>query len=129
MPRHCKRPGSGWYSLAAVRAAFAAWHAVRPLVLAILILHWFSAGTHADEQPPTPPATPPSTPTAPGGFIGQPLQINAAPAAEIKKVLQPLITQGGAVLEQPGGKSLMIVDTPENFRRLNTIKDTLDVPA
>jgi type II secretory pathway component GspD/PulD (secretin) len=33
------------------------------------------------------------------------------------------------VLEQPGGKSLMIVDTPENTRRLLEIKELIDVPA
>ena len=40
-----------------------------------------------------------------------------------------MITPGGAVLDQPGGKSLMIVDTPDNSRRLIEIKDALDVPA
>jgi type II secretory pathway component GspD/PulD (secretin) len=40
-----------------------------------------------------------------------------------------MITPGGAVLDQPGGKSLMIVDTPENSRRLIEIKEALDVPA
>ncbi|GEM_PF-2449100 len=129
MPRHCKRPGSGCYSLAAVNAAIlAARRAVRPLALAISILPFFYASAAADEQSPTPP-TAPSAPTPQGGFIGQAVQINNAPAAEIKKVLLPWITQGGAVLDQPGGKSLMIVDTPENFRRLSIIKDALDVPA
>jgi type II secretory pathway component GspD/PulD (secretin) len=107
----------------------AARHAVWPLALAILILHCFSTGTRAGEPAPTPPATPPNTSAAPGGFIGQALQVSNAPAAEIRKVLEPLITQGGAVLDQPGGKSLMIVDTPESFRRLSSIKDLLDVPA
>ncbi|HEY1268808.1 MAG TPA: hypothetical protein VGH16_16250 [Candidatus Binatia bacterium] len=95
----------------------------------MFILHCFSTGVRAAEPPPSPPATPPNTARPPGGFIGQALQISNAPAAEIKKVVQSLITQGGAVLDQPGGKSLMIVDTTENFHRLTTIKDTLDVPA
>lgn len=130
MPRHCKRPGLDWYSLAAVSAAvLAARQAVRPLALAILILHCSFAGARADEPGPTPPATPPNTAIAPGGFIGQALQVSNVPAPEIKKVLLPLISQGGAVLDQPGSKSLMIVDTPENFRRISMIKDALDVPA
>jgi type II secretory pathway component GspD/PulD (secretin) len=40
-----------------------------------------------------------------------------------------LVTPGGAVLDQPGGKSLMIVDTPEKTRRLIELKEILDVPA
>jgi type II secretory pathway component GspD/PulD (secretin) len=55
--------------------------------------------------------------------------VNNVPPAELKKALQPLVTPGGAVLEQPGSKSLMIVDNPENTRRLLEIKELLDVPA
>jgi general secretion pathway protein D len=55
--------------------------------------------------------------------------VNHVSPAELKKVLQPLATPGGAVLEQPNSKSLMIVDTPENTRRLVEFKELLDVPA
>lgn len=33
------------------------------------------------------------------------------------------------MLDQPGGKSLMIVDTPDKTRRLIELKEVLDVPA
>jgi type II secretory pathway component GspD/PulD (secretin) len=55
--------------------------------------------------------------------------VNSVSPAELKKALQPLVTSGGAVLEQPGTKSLMIVDTPENTRRILEIKDALDIPG
>ncbi|HKA33145.1 MAG TPA: hypothetical protein VKH64_08025 [Candidatus Binatia bacterium] len=91
----------------------------------------FLSAARAGEQLPT-PSSPPSAANpapSPGGFVGQAVQINDAPTAEIRKVLQSVATQGGAVLDQPGGKSLMIVDTPENNRRLGAIKDALDVTA
>jgi type II secretory pathway component GspD/PulD (secretin) len=105
--------------------------ALQALASAFLAFFFLSAVTHAGEQPPPPysPASPANPATSPGGFVGQAVQINNTPAAEIKKVLLSMATPGGAVLDQPGGKSLMIVDTPENNRRLNEIKDALDVPA
>ena len=105
--------------------------ALEALAIATFILLFLSSATRAGEQPPIPssPPAPVNPATSPGGFVGQAVQINNAPAAEIKKVLQPVATAGGAVLDQPGGKSLMIVDTPENNRRLSAIKDALDLPA
>jgi type II secretory pathway component GspD/PulD (secretin) len=55
--------------------------------------------------------------------------VNYVPPAELKKALQPLVTAGGAVLEQPDSKSLMLVDTPENTRRILEIKEALDIPG
>jgi len=101
--------------------------ALQALALATFILLFLSGVSRAGDPSSPPSQTNPATP--PGGFVGQAVQINNAPAAELKKVLQSVATPGGAVLDQPGGKSLMIVDTPENNRRLSAIKDALDVPA
>jgi len=132
MPRHCKRPGLDWYSVrVAVATTAPPALALQALASAFLVSFFLSAVTCAGEQPPpaSSPASPANPAISPGGFVGQAVQINNAPAAEIKKVLLSMATPGGAVLDQPGGKSLMIVDTPENNRRLNEIKDALDVPA
>lgn len=103
--------------------------ALQALAIVVLALVLLSAVARAGEPPPPPSALPANPAPSPGGFVGQAIQVNNAPAAEIKKILQSVATPGGAVLDQPGGKSLMIVDTPENNRRLNAIKDALDVPA
>ncbi len=91
----------------------------------------FSSLARLDEPSiPGPLAAPPAAaPALPGGFVGQAVQVSSAPAGEIKKVLQVVGTPGGAVLDQPGGRSLMIVDTPENTGRLIAIKDALDTSA
>src|SRR5262249_5007683 len=120
MPRHCKRPGSDWYSVRAAAAARAL--ALRALASVFLALVFLSAARAGDQLPtPSPPPSAANPAPSPGGFVGQAVQINDAPTAEVRKVLQSVATQGGAVLDQPGGKSLMIVDTPENNRRLGAI--------
>ncbi|HEX9445284.1 MAG TPA: hypothetical protein VGA73_14265, partial [Candidatus Binatia bacterium] len=76
-------------------------------------------------------ATPPAAaapPAAAPGFVVQSVPVNYLPAAEIKKLFQALVTPGGAALDQPGEKSLMLVDAPENIRRLVEIKELIDVP-
>jgi len=105
--------------------------AVRKLALSIVLLHLFCADALAGDAEPT-SDTPSAQPTAPAphvAFSGQAVAVNHVAPAELNKVLQPLGTSGGAVLEQPGGKSLMIVDTPENTRRLLEIKELIDIPA
>src|SRR5258706_4387265 len=75
-------------------------------------------------------ATPPAAaapPAAAPGFVVQSVPVNYLPAAEIKKLFQALVTPGGAALDQPGEKSLMLVDAPENIRRLVEIKDLIGV--
>jgi type II secretory pathway component GspD/PulD (secretin) len=131
MPRHCKRPGSDWCSAQAGAAAPAApGLTLQALASAFLVFLFLSAVARAGEQPPaSAPVTPPGPAAPPGGFVGQAVQINNAPAAEIKKVLLSVATPGGAVLDQPGGRSLMIVDTPEKNGRLGAIKDALDVTS
>lgn len=67
-------------------------------------------------------------PAAPPGFGVQTVPVNYLPAAEMKKLLQAVVSPGGAVLDQPGEKSLTVVDAPENIRRLIEIRDLIDLP-
>ncbi len=71
-------------------------------------------------------ATPPAAQT---GFVVIAAPLASRSAAEMKKLLAPLLSPGGAVLEQPGGKALTLVDTPSNLEQLVAIKDLLDAPA
>jgi type II secretory pathway component GspD/PulD (secretin) len=66
---------------------------------------------------------------APAGFIVQAVPVNHRPAAEIKKILDTLVTPGGSVLEQSGGKTLTIVDSPSNIKDIIEIKELIDAPA
>lgn len=75
------------------------------------------------------PAVPEPSPARPENFIVQAVPVNHWPASEVKKVLASLVTAGGAVLDQPGEKSLMIVDSPQNLQRLVEIKNLIDDPA
>jgi type II secretory pathway component GspD/PulD (secretin) len=73
---------------------------------------------------------PPSAPQAvPEGFIVQAVPVGHRPAAEIKIILALLVTPGGWVLEQPGGKTLTIVDAPANLPDVLEIKELIDAPA
>jgi type II secretory pathway component GspD/PulD (secretin) len=83
--------------------------------------------TTAPDKPNNPPAAP--VPPVPNNFIVQAVPLNHRPAAEIKKILAPLVTPGGAVLEQPGGKALTIVDSPANLEYLLAIKELIDAPV
>ena len=67
--------------------------------------------------------------SAPAGFVVQSVPVNYWRAAEMKKLFQALVTPGGAVLDQPGEKSLSVVDAPQNIRRLVEIRDLIDVPG
>jgi type II secretory pathway component GspD/PulD (secretin) len=62
-------------------------------------------------------------------FITQAVLLYHQPAAEVKKILAPLVSPGGAVLEQPGGKALTIVDTPASVEYLLEIKELIDAPS
>ena len=55
--------------------------------------------------------------------------MNHRPVAEMRKILEPLVTPGGAVREQPDGKNLTIADTPSNIRNLIEIKELIDSPV
>jgi type II secretory pathway component GspD/PulD (secretin) len=74
-------------------------------------------------------AAPEPAPARPDNFIVQAVPVNYSPASEVKKVLASLVTPGGAVLDQPGEKSLMIVDSPQNLPRLVEIKNLIDDPV
>ncbi|HEY3303108.1 MAG TPA: hypothetical protein VGL70_06190 [Candidatus Binatia bacterium] len=65
----------------------------------------------------------------PAGFVTQAVPVNHRPAAEIKNLLAPLVTPGGSVLEQSGGKTLTIVDAPSNIKDIIEIKELIDAPA
>jgi type II secretory pathway component GspD/PulD (secretin) len=79
-------------------------------------------GGAANQLPSTPPAVP-------EGFIVQAVPVSHRPAAEIKIILSLLVTPGGSVLEQPGGKTLTIVDAPANLPNVLEIKELIDAPA
>jgi type II secretory pathway component GspD/PulD (secretin) len=107
---------------------------VFPVLLALLVSARPAPGQESQRPPPAP--SPPTNqaaaaPSAPGpaGFKRQIVPVNYWPASEIKKLLAPLVTPGGAVLDQPGGKSLTIVDSPANIQNLIEIKEAIDVAA
>lgn len=75
------------------------------------------------------PAAADPSPARPQNFIRQNVPVNHWPAAEMKKLFASLVTPGGAVLDQPGEKSLLIVDSPQNLQRLLEIKNLIDDPA
>lgn len=108
-----------------------------PVLLALPISARSAPGQEIQRSPlvappaPSPPNNPAGVPAAPGpaGFKRQLVPLSYWPASEIKKLLAPLVTPGGAVLDQPGGKSLTIVDSPANIQNLIEIKEAIDVPA
>jgi type II secretory pathway component GspD/PulD (secretin) len=111
-------------------------------ILPILLLPLLNDAGAATEQgikpQPAPGTTAPGTAGNQAGapakpvqtnFITQAVLLNHRPAAEVKKILAPLVTPGGAVLEQPGGKALTIVDTTANVEYLLEIKELIDAPS
>jgi len=101
-------------------------------ILALLsppALNRAGAATPAEIQPRAPaPGRPLNTP-APAGFIVQSVPVNHRAAAEMKNLLAALVTPGGSVAEEPGGKTLMITDTPANIQNVLEIKELTDAPA
>jgi type II secretory pathway component GspD/PulD (secretin) len=75
------------------------------------------------------PAVADPSPARPENFIPQNVPVNHRPVAEMKKLFASLVTPGGAVLDQPGEKSLLIVDSPQNLQRMLEIKNLIDDPA
>jgi type II secretory pathway component GspD/PulD (secretin) len=100
--------------------------------LALLLLPLLKDAGAATEQeikpPPVPGTAAPAKPEQ-YKFITQAVLLNHRPAAEMKNVLAPLVTPGGAVLEQPGGKALTIVDTLANVEYLLELKELIDAPS
>jgi len=123
-----------WFNLSPSMQTFP----IIPLLL-LALLNDAAAATPREIQP-RPPVLrtapggaanqPPSSPQAvPEGFIVQAVPVNHRPAAEIKKILAPLVTPGGSVLEQPGGKTLTIADSQANIQNILEIKELIDAPA
>jgi type II secretory pathway component GspD/PulD (secretin) len=107
-------------------------------ILLMPLLNGAGAATEQGIKPPAPGTTAPGTagnqagaPAKPvqNNFITQAVLLNHRPAAEVKKILAPLVSPGGAVLEQPGGKALTIVDTSANVEYLLEIKELIDAPS
>jgi type II secretory pathway component GspD/PulD (secretin) len=100
--------------------------------LALLLLPLLNAAGAATEQDikpqPVPGTAAPAKPEQ-NKFITQAVLLNHRPAAEMKIILAPLVTPGGAVLEQPGGTALTIVDTPASVEFLLEIKEAIDAPS
>jgi type II secretory pathway component GspD/PulD (secretin) len=100
--------------------------------LALLLLPLLNDAGAATEQEIKPQPVPGTAATAKPEqykFITQAVLLNHRPAAEMKNVLAPLVTPGGAVLEQPGGKALTIVDTLANVEYLLELKELIDAPS
>ena len=117
-----------WFNLSPSAQAFP----ILPILLLFLpLLNGALAATSQEIKPPLPGTAAPGAPAKPGqsNFIVQAVLLRHRPAAEMKKVLAPLVTPGGAVLEQPGGQALTIVDTPANVEYLFGIKELIDAPS
>lgn len=104
------------------------------ILSAILGLLLFSGSLEAQTETTLPPAAPAmqgGTADAPveAGKTARAIPVSHLPPAEMKKILAALVTPGAAVLDQPDGKSLMLVDTSANIERAASIAALIDTPA
>lgn len=61
-----------------------------------------------------------------GGFTMRVLPVRFFPAASMKRLLEPFLSEGGAVLEGVRGNYLVLADLPSNIRRLSEIMTLID---
>ena len=61
-----------------------------------------------------------------GGFTMRVLPVRFFPAAAMKRLLEPFLSEGGTVLEGVRGNYLVLADLPSNIRRLSEIMTLVD---
>ena len=61
-----------------------------------------------------------------GGFTMRVLPVRFFPAAAMKRLLEPFLSEGGTVLEGVRGNYLVLADLPSNIRRLSEIMTLID---